>query len=78
MPCQLVRTSTGSAIVCGPRSRAKPKPCWECPRPGSFQCDGPSPTGKGDCNRPLCAHHRTPASAGVDYCRDHAGTLRLL
>ena len=78
MPCQLVRTPTGIQIICGPPSRAKPKLCWECHRPGLFLCDGRSATDKAGCDRPLCAHHRTQAGAGVDYCREHAGTLRLL
>lgn len=78
MPCEFIRfPNGGSGIICGPRSRAKPKPCWECDRPHKFLCDGPSPTGKGDCDRPLCAHHRTQGGAGVDYCREHAGTLKL-
>ena len=76
MPCQFIRIGKGSAFICGPRP--KPKPCWECHRPGAFQCDGPSFSGKGDCNRYLCVHHRTQAGAGVDYCRDHAASLRLL
>ena len=79
MPCQFIRfLNGGSGIICGPRSRAKPKPCWECDRSGAFQCDGPSSTSEGDCNRYLCVQHRTQAGAGVDYCREHAGTLRLL
>ena len=77
MPCEVVRFPNGSSgIVCGPRSRAKPKSCWECARPSQFLCDGPSPTGKGECDRPLCVHHRTSAGAGVDYCIEHA--VRLL
>lgn len=62
----------------GPHPRSKPKPCWECNRPGLFQCDGPSPTGKDDCNRYLCAFHRIPAGAGVDYCRQHTISMKLL
>ena len=77
MPCQFIRfPNGGSAIICGPRRLVKPTACWECPRPGAFQCDGP--VGTTTCNRYLCVHHRTGAGAGVDYCRDHAGTLRLL
>ena len=79
MPCQFIRfPKGGSAIFCGPRSRAQSKPCWECRRAGAFQCDGPSSTGKGDCSRYLCVQHRTQAGAGVDYCSEHAGMLRLL
>lgn len=44
-------------------------------RLGLFQCDGPSPTGKGDCDRYLCAFHRTQAGVGVDYCIEHATRL---
>ena len=76
MPCRFIRFPDGAAIICGPKTRVKP--CWACPRPGLFLCDGPSPTGKGDCDRPLCTHHRTQAGAGVDYCYEHAGSPRLL
>ena len=78
MPCEIVRFANGgTAIICGPRSRAKPKPCWECHRPGLFLCDGPSPTGKGDCDRPLCVQHRTQAGAGVDYCSECAAGIGI-
>ena len=72
MPCQFVRTPTGTMIFCGPLSRAKATACWECSRPGVFQCDGPSSTSEGGCNRFLCVQHRTQAGVGVDYCREHA------
>ena len=75
MRCQLIRTSTGTAIVCGPLPRAKPTACWECWRPGVFQCDGP--VGTGTCDRYLCLHHRCRAEAGVDYCRECDPSLRL-
>ena len=55
----------GYGIMC-------PEPCWQCHRPHQFLCDGPSPTGKGECDRLLCVHHRTSAGAGVDYCIEHA------
>jgi len=79
MGCEFIQLpGGGSAVICGQRP-AKPKPCWECTRPHQFLCDGPSLAGKkGDCNRPLCADHRTPAGAGVDYCSEHAAVLRLL
>ena len=77
MGCEEIRTPTGYAIICG-RRPPKPKPCWQCDRPHGFLCDGPSPTGKGDCNRPLCALHRVQAGVGVDYCSEHAAALRLL
>ena len=76
MPCQFIRTPNGTTIICGPRSRAKPTACWECHRPGTFQCDGP--VGTATCDRYLCVHHRCRAEAGVDYCRECDPSLRLL
>ena len=77
MPCQFIRfPNGGSGIICGPRSRAKPKPCWECHRPGLFLCDGPSNNiSTRGCNRPLCVQHRTQAGAGVDYCSECAAGI---
>lgn len=75
MGCESIRTPTFTGFTCGPRPRVKP--CWECWTPHQFLCDGPSRTGKGTCNRPLCTDHRTPAGAGVDYCKEHAKVLRL-
>ena len=77
MGCETIRTPNGVMTICG-RRPPKPKPCWQCTNPHRFLCDGPSPTGKGDCNRPLCAQHRTQAGVGVDYCSEHAEMLRLL
>ena len=77
MGCETRPTPTGYAIICG-RRPPKAAPCWQCPNPHRFLCDGPGPNGRGECNRRLCAEHRSTAGAGVDYCDEHANVLRLL
>jgi hypothetical protein len=81
MTCETVRLPGGGvAMVCGPRARppgsspgAKgPRKCYVpgCPTPAAFQCD--FPTGRGTCDRHVCAAHRSAQGTGVDFCPEHA------
>ena len=71
MVCQRVTLPTGeTAIVCGPRQKAKPCPCGSG-RGATQLCDAPVEGGK-TCDKPLCKVCTSSPSAGVDLCPEHA------
>jgi len=76
MSCRVVQTLNGAAIICSRGFRGVSPPCWECPRPGIFLCDGL--TGLATCDRRLCVHHRVNAGIEVDFCRDCAVGIGFL
>lgn len=82
MPCEFFQFDTPrgktSGIICGPRRRMAP--CTYCPKAHTHLCDYPTIPirqggAAGPCDRKLCADHRTPGEAGLDYCPEHAKLL---
>ena len=72
MTCEWVRLPglPGGAMVCGPRQRRRNCAVRGCPTPARFQCD--FPTGRGTCDRYLCAAHRSAQGSGIDFCPEHS------
>jgi hypothetical protein len=68
MICRTVTTSGVTAIVCGPRPRAKR--CGGCGRPAKLLCDWKLDEGK-TCDEPICASCATEVAADKHLCPTH-------
>lgn len=68
-----------TAIVCRGGSR-RAATCDVCstPRSSHWECDGPSrrASGKGTCDRKLCAGCRRPQGGDLDLCPEHHAKAR--
>jgi len=68
MPCDVVRTPGGMAIVC--RSTKQKPRCAYCTDPGTQLCDHVIAAGK-TCDTPMCRRHAKHVEPNQDYCRQH-------
>ncbi len=71
MPCNVVKTESGFALVCGGR---RAKRCTYCNRPAPFLCDFPviRKGRKATCDAALCeACAQKGDNPDYDFCRPH-------
>lgn len=69
MVCRVVNHGGVRAIVCGPRTKAKPCACGSG-KPADLLCDGVIEVGT--CDLPLCSACTDSPEDGKDFCPDHA------
>ncbi|HEY1750291.1 MAG TPA: hypothetical protein VGG29_03455 [Caulobacteraceae bacterium] len=75
MPCTVVQTPLGAAIVCTER-RPRPR-CRFCGAPAPLLCDWKVPERRsGVCDAPICGGCATSPAEGKDLCPDHAVAWR--
>lgn len=76
MPCTGVRLpGGGSAIVCGPRGKAKK--CKTCGTRADFLCDWKVPErSSGTCDEPVCGGCKVSPAKDKDLCPTHARAFR--
>lgn len=81
MPCTPIAIDGQFAgYVCTRGGGGRKGRCVVCQRPSVAQCDGPRPAGRkrGDCDKHLCAVHRTSVGPDVDLCPACLPLLPLL
>lgn len=73
MGCDRVDLGDGNfAIVCSRGRRAPKCSVPGCDRPSAKQCDYPTKSKSGTCDKHLCAAHATSGGREIDYCPPHA------
>jgi hypothetical protein len=74
MRCERIMLPDGSrGFVCFDRRRMPRCSVRDCGAISGYQCDAPvAGRRSGTCDKHVCAKHRVPRGAGVDYCPEHA------
>lgn len=75
MVCQRVDIGGITAIVCGPRPRAKRCRAEGCQRAGQLLCDWKTGPGK-TCDMPICSGHAQDVAPDKHLCPTHQADYR--
>jgi hypothetical protein len=67
MHCTFVRTSTGGAVLCGPKRIPR---CAFCHGVAGLECDFPT-TPRKTCDKKICRGCAIAIGPNVDFCPDH-------
>lgn len=69
MPCEVIKTSGGTAIACSRGQRRQR--CSYCSNWAPYLCDFFVGITNRPCDRPICEDHRVKIGVNVDHCKVH-------
>lgn len=70
MTCEIVKMKDGTPAILCSHTRRAPK-CSVCGRPSSKQCDFPTRSRSGTCDKFLCDKCAVPFGDDTDFCPSH-------